>query len=157
MPRGGGEERDAAIRWLNEELAVDERAVGVGGRGEVGVRVAARLGEIDADRFVRPPPLPHQRDNVAGRVVGFVAAQRGVVEGFGGSERTPSAVEAAAHENDAEVGLREEVRGEELAGGGGRPNLPEARRDRVIHLGGCDHLPRAGSTHQQHSSVVGQP
>ena len=112
--------------------------------------------DIDVDRFVRPPSLPHQRDDVAGRVVGLVAPQRGVVEGFRGCERTLSAVEAAAHEKDPEVWLGEEVGAEKLAGDDGRANLPEARRDRVIHLGGRDELPGAGSAYQQHFPVVGQ-
>src|SRR5207248_10733973 len=113
----------AAIRRVDAKVAIRERAVGVGGRAELRVRITARLVESDADRFVRPPSFPHQRDDVAGRVVGLVAPQRGVVEGFRGCERTLSAVETAAHEKDTEVWLHEEVRAEKLAGDDGRADL----------------------------------
>ena len=156
MSGGRGEEGDALIRGLDDELLIDERANDVGGGGQVRVRITARLVDVDAHRLVRVPTLPHDGDPVAGQIVALVGAQGGVEKDLGRSERALSAVEAAGHEEDPRIGEGEEVGTEEPTGRGGRVDWPKRAGHGIIDLGGRDDLTAPRPARHQQLPVVKQ-
>ena len=108
----------------------------------------------DGDGLVWQPPLAHERDDLAGRVVGLVTVQRGVEEDRRGRERSLCAVEAAGGQQNAGVGQLEKVGAEEPPRGGGRVDGLERARDGVVDLGARYELPAARAAGNQHLAVV---